>query len=559
MRYSIALPLTGLALLAIANGGRADDLILKKSPPSKPAIESVTPGIDVRATRANSASKTPIDEATAKRLQRHRPRRIELEIAKGQSASDAWSLYFSKQSKQVAKISPAQRLLWESDVRETVRRLMAARQFTQVSAVIQSAIRHGQPQKWMYHALGLAMLADNAPQSEIERAFMSAVDFSGGDPAQMSYIAGHMAQVGLNHRALRVFRQVSEIEPTRPEPYVLGLAIAQRIDDLDGIKWASLGILSQEWPGEQKRFFAEATVAAKAVVNRLREEKRFKEADQFEAQRADALVRDLYVKVSWTGNADIDISMVEPTGTICSFRNPRTTAGGVMLGDSFAHLGNTAKDGLSEIYVCPKGFNGTYRLMMRRIWGQVTTGKVTVEILSHHKKTSSKAKHQVELQEGVNVVSFDLKDGRRIESLAERQVVTAVREQAVLGRAILAQHLGNAIDPRAAALLGGSRAQQQAAASGQRGIGGVFPLVGQSAVGFRPVITKLPEGANMAANAVVSADRRYVRITVLPLFSQVGRVLAFNIITGQITDGDPDFTGGRGGGGGGPGNQGPER
>ena len=47
-----------------------------------------------------------------------------------------------------------------------------------------------------------------------------------------------------------------------------------------------------------------------------------------------------------------------------------------------------------------------------------------------------------------------------------------------------------------------------------------------------PVITTLPEGINMSASAVVSADRRYVRITATPLFSSVPSVSTFNFATG---------------------------
>ena len=32
---------------------------------------------------------------------------------------------------------------------------------------------------------------------------------------------------------------------------MLGLRAARALDDLDGLKWASLGILSQAWPKEQ--------------------------------------------------------------------------------------------------------------------------------------------------------------------------------------------------------------------------------------------------------------------------------------------------------------------
>ena len=74
--------------------------------------------------------------------------------------------------------------------------------------------------------------------------------------------------------------------------------------------------------------------------------------------------------------------------------------------------------------------------------------------------------------------------------------------------------------------------------------GGVcgFPSSG-GAVGYQPVITTLPEGAMMSATAVISADRRYVRITPTPLFSGVSQVNTFNMATGTQRH---DVTGGTG-------------
>jgi hypothetical protein len=54
----------------------------------------------------------------------------------------------------------------------------------------------------------------------------------------------------------------------------------------------------------------------------------------------------------------------------------------------------------------------------------------------------------------------------------------------------------------------------------------------QGAVGYQPVITVLPTGTNLAATAVISADRRYVRIAAVPLFSAIGQVQTFNYTTG---------------------------
>jgi hypothetical protein len=51
--------------------------------------------------------------------------------------------------------------------------------------------------------------------------------------------------------------------------------------------------------------------------------------------------------------------------------------------------------------------------------------------------------------------------------------------------------------------------------------------------GYAPVITTLPSGASLGASAVVSPDRRYVRISAQPFFSQVNGFSTFNMATGE--------------------------
>src|SRR5690606_41443920 len=88
-------------------------------------------------------------------------------------------------------------------------------------------------------------------------------------------------------------------------------------------------------------------------------------------------------------------------------------------------------------------------------------------------------------------------------------LATAAAGQLAVGRAILAEQLNAISDPII---------QQQIAArtTGQSAVG----LLGRgSAVGYQPVIITLPEGTNFAVTGVISADRRYVRITALPIFS----------------------------------------
>lgn len=55
----------------------------------------------------------------------------------------------------------------------------------------------------------------------------------------------------------------------------------------------------------------------------------------------------------------------------------------------------------------------------------------------------------------------------------------------------------------------------------------VIPVVGDFAAALQPVIVVLSEGSFMTVQAVASPDRRYVRLTVVPFFSQIGDVTQF--------------------------------
>ena len=55
----------------------------------------------------------------------------------------------------------------------------------------------------------------------------------------------------------------------------------------------------------------------------------------------------------------------------------------------------------------------------------------------------------------------------------------------------------------------------------------VIPVVGEFAAAQQPVIVVLSEGTLMSIQAVVSDDRRYVRMTVVPFFSEIGDIDTF--------------------------------
>jgi general secretion pathway protein D len=62
----------------------------------------------------------------------------------------------------------------------------------------------------------------------------------------------------------------------------------------------------------------------------------------------------------------------------------------------------------------------------------------------------------------------------------------------------------------------------------------VIPVVGDFAAAQQPVIVVLNEGTSLSVQAVVSSDRRFVRLTMVPFFSQIGDVQEFTF-TGTVT------------------------
>lgn len=63
----------------------------------------------------------------------------------------------------------------------------------------------------------------------------------------------------------------------------------------------------------------------------------------------------------------------------------------------------------------------------------------------------------------------------------------------------------------------------------------VIPVVGDFAAAQQPVIVVLSEGTFMTVQAVVSNDRRFVRLTVVPFFSKIGEVNTFQFTGSETT------------------------
>ena len=276
------------------------------------------------------APKTTAKETSKKIATKKKTKTIGIDMTA--DPDQVWNRYLSKRNED------------PSVVKQTVADFMKSGNTKHAIALMKAALRNGQPQPWMYEALGLAMELDGQSKENIERTLMSAVEFA-SSPTELLYIAQYMSHRGLNARALQLSKQVVRLQPLEYKAYLLGLHAAKQENNLDGVRWATVGLLSQAWPKEQAEVKKVAFRAAGAALADLKKAGRTEEYLAFQKELDEAMIRDCVIQVRWTGEADIDLIVEEPGGTICSLRNRRTASGGVNLGDSFAKYSEEKEGG----------------------------------------------------------------------------------------------------------------------------------------------------------------------------------------------------------------------
>ena len=70
----------------------------------------------------------------------------------------------------------------------------------------------------------------------------------------------------------------------------------------------------------------------------------------------------------------------------------------------------------------------------------------------------------------------------------------------------------------------------------------IIPVVGDFAAAHQPVIVVLSEGTSLSVQAVISQDRRFVRLTLVPFFSTIDSVQEFTFDGKQTTDSGTSVT-----------------
>lgn len=412
---------------------------------------------------------------------------------------------------------------------DVVLRLHQAKRTEDVIACINAALIQGRSQPWMYTVLALEMERAGRPREEVERVLLSNVDFSAVNVANLLYSGAFLTRFGAKERALALYRQASLVDPTRLEPYLMALRLAREAEDPEAVGWAVSGILQRAWGRDHETLHKNARTIAAELEESLRKLGNTAAADRLAQEVAEAEKLDLIIELTWSGKADLDLLVEEPSGAVCSSDNAATTGGGIFVHDGY---GGNPKD-CHDNYVCPRGMSGDYRAIVRHVSGDVV-GKRAVLNVVRYRGTSREITDQftVKLSDKDKVVRVTLQQGR-LKELSAVPLLDAPRED--VGGAQRRRRETPIADSIAAKTARGRLIEERPRKRGN-----------QPAPGYQPLITILSEGVTSTAMAVVTGDRRYVRMTIQPQFTSITDVQTFTFFSSGGTGANTQTGGGTG-------------
>lgn len=366
------------------------------------------------------------------------------------------------------------------------------------------AILHGQIQPWMHQVLALSMQAAGRPKAQIERVLLSSQDLIANDPISMMSLAAYLVRFDRNEQAIELYRQAASLNPARPEPFILALEIAARTQNNRAIVWAAPEVLSYSWSKGREHLNRLAEQSATDAITGFVKAGDFAAATELQTAMQKARQLDLVVRLEWNGKGDLDLQVAEPDGEVCSVIHPMTAGGGVFVHDGYG----PNQDNCYEEYLCPQGFSGDYKVIVKHVSGDIVGKRARVVIIRDRgTKREETITETIFLGPNDQAVRFSLSNGRRAKPHVEPQAADPKSVKKASPQAQILAQLGNA------------------------GGGGGFGFGQRSAaVGYTPVVTMVNEGIRMSAMATVSGDRRYVRINAIPIFSTITDVFTFTAV-----------------------------
>lgn len=338
--------------------------------PSVPGPSAVPKGAGTRATTGPAAAAKP---ATTK--------------ARGPIKFDPpadWDSFF----KALADVSEAQLSL-------DIAALRGRKDFVAIEKALTAYLKyhnkHAAP--WMYEQLATSMEINKRDPAAIKANFGWGAHLAQKSKDPIALIAA--ADLLLLHKyyeidlpsgtgstirvkLAEVLDDAMAAAPHRPHPILMSLVLAEGLGDPKRMGDSAERLLSLGWPGMDETWRTEIPKRVRNLAKRLREEGRGGEAQAL-LQRLPAIeARDLVIRLTWTGEAALDLIVDEPLGATCDHFAPRTVFGGALIKEG------RGRD-KEAVYVCPRAFDGEYAARVNVLFNDEKKPAQTakVEIVAH--------------------------------------------------------------------------------------------------------------------------------------------------------------------------------
>lgn len=258
--------------------------------------------------------------------------------------------------------------------------LIEYNEFTHAAEVLKCGIRSGlTTDVWAQEALALALKSGQGGGAtfDAERASLSGIDLDPSNPKAYMKAAKASDEAGRSDIALAFCQRAAELDPNQPVAYANALVYADKANDIntDAIRWATANLLGRDWIDDGIDYHAEAKSRLNRIVSKFETSGRKEQAEQFRKVLDDDAQRDLVIELLWQGEADLDLYVSEPNGSVAGPTRKRTSGGGVIKGD-ILEQGNDR----SETYIAAQAFDGTYLVSAKQAFKSAVGAKAQVKV-----------------------------------------------------------------------------------------------------------------------------------------------------------------------------------
>ena len=320
--------------------------------------------------------------------------------------------------KNLPDVGPAQFLV-------DVTFLKNQRRFADMEAAVTGYLKyHGKHAlPWMYETLGTAIVANKGDFSRARTAFGWAAYLArqSKDPVELIAACDTLLQHKLYEVPLpgkspiqlgEMLDLAMDAAPHRAEPILMSMAMAEQVKDGRRMAVTIDRLLSLGWPGVDELWRVGSHERANELAKVLTEDGKTDDAKSLLASLPAAEARDVVVRLSWTGEAGLGLSVDESLGATANYKCPRTVFGGTIVKEG------RGRD-RESIYTCPRAFDGEYAVRVETLYNdqKAPVHNCKVEVITHEGAPEERKQHFTVDLADPRPVKFTLSGGRRVSVL----------------------------------------------------------------------------------------------------------------------------------------------